>query len=171
MITIKSTNAEYGIKIPTDTKEINGEILSQLLSNVTTPQYYCIIALRYKIRLFNLIMQRKSSSGKNTTVSVVPLLAKINESDNKFNLKAGDRIIIDGSSIERGSHLGVRTAITPDNLANYIISDEELNKKAINHTLTDGKDDTIYCLEFKIVPINDIKGKVSGDIIDPFTDK
>lgn len=170
MITLKAANAKYGIKIPTDTKEITGEVLSQLLSNVTTPEYLCVVALRYKIKLFNLCMQKKSSSGKRDLVSVVPLLAKINDKENKFNLKPGDRIVIDGSAIERGSHLGVRTAITPDNLANYIISDEELNRKVINHTITEG-DDTVYCLEFKIVNMNDIRGKITGDIIDPFTDK
>lgn len=170
MITLKAANAKYGIKVPTDTKEITGEVLSQLLSNVTLPKYYCVIALRYKASLFDLAFLRKNNSQKNTVVSVVPLMGKFNKDDINFIVNPGDRIIIDGSDIERGSHIGVNTVVTLNNITNYILDDEELRKQCLSKA-DKIMQDTIYCLEFKIVPINSIHGRIFGDIIDPFIDK
>ena len=104
-------------------------------------------------------------------VSVVPLLAKFNKEEMHMDAEIGDRVIIDGSSIERGSHLNVATGITPERITSYITNDEELNKASINRSITKGSDDTIYCLEFKIVPLNDIKGIIKGDNEDIFTSK
>ena len=85
--------------------------------------------------------------------------------------EVGDRILVDGSEIERGSHLNINTCITPDKISNYILNDDELNKASINHSLTGKEDDTIYCLEFKVIPINSVKGSIIGNVDDPFLNK
>lgn len=167
MLHLENSKASYAINIPTSPDEINVDVLKELTACISLPDYYCIIGLRYKISIFNLAMQSKSAN-KKQLVSVVPILAKVNEEQLKFACKIGQRVIIDPSEVERGSHLGINTAITPDNIANYITSDEELNKKCINRTLGDLKDDTIYCLEFKIVPISALKGSIEGNATDPF---
>lgn len=170
MLQIKSKNANYGINIPTTPEEITKEALEGLVKNVVIPKYFCIIALRYRVKLFELCMTSRSSNKKGL-VSVVPLLAKFNKEEMKMDAEVGDRVIIDGSSIERGSHLNVATGITPERITSYITNDEELNKASINRSITKGSDDTIYCLEFKIVPLNDIKGIIKGDNEDIFTSK
>lgn len=170
MITIKSKSRNYGINIPNSADEITGKTLLDLTSNISVPAYHVIIALRYRITLFELCMQGRNK-GRKQSVSVVPLFVKGNfGKDEKlsFPCEAGDRILIDGSDIERGTHLRVNTVITPDNITNYIISDEELNKASINHSLTGKQDDTIFCLEFKIVPVSSLRGSIDGENHDPF---
>lgn len=168
MLELKSNSANYGIKIPTKENEINEEVLRNLTSNISLPKYYCIIALRYRINVFDLVMTAKSATNKQKQVSVVPILAKYNEGELSVNGKVGDRILIDGTDIERGSHLNVNTCVTPDRIASYISKDEELNRKAIKRELSDEDVSTIFCLEFKIVPINAIKGVIEGANYDPF---
>lgn len=170
MITLKSEKSDYSINVPTSPNELDGETISQLLSNITLPKYHCVIALRYKASLFDLVFSQRSNSQKNTMVSVVPLMGKFNKDDINFTVNPGDRIIIDGSDIERGSHVGVNTVITLNNVTRYILNDEDLRKQCLNRE-DKTKQDTIYCLEFKIVPVNSIRGRVSGDIIDPFVVK
>lgn len=169
MFSIKSVKAGYGINIPTAPEEITKEVLNQLTENFYLPPYYCVVALRYRITLFELCMNSRGK-GRKQLVSVVPILAKKHEDDLKF-CEVGDRILIDGSDIERGSHLNINTVITPDKISSYIINDEDLNKASINHSLTGDEDDTIYCLEFKVVPINAIKGAIVGNVKDPFITK
>ncbi len=169
MITIKSKSANYGINIPTAPEEISKEKLNKLTENFKLPQYYCVVALRYRITLFELCMNSRGK-GRKQLVSVVPILAKKNDKELPF-AEVGDRILIDGSEIERGSHLNINTCITPDKISNYILNDDELNKASINHSLTGKEDDTIYCLEFKVIPINSVKGSIIGNVDDPFLNK
>lgn len=167
MLKLESKNADYGINIPTEEKEINAEVLEQLLANVTLPKYYCIIALRYKVKLFDLTITAKSNTKKQQLVSVVPILAKFNKDDLTIG-KIGDRVLIDPSEIERGSHLNVNTVITPEKIAKYIDSDETLTKNVIGRKI--GDESHIFCLEFKVVPCNSIKGIIVGKVKDPFTE-
>lgn len=165
MLELQSKNANYGINVPTEEKEIDEKVLTKLLSNITLPKYYCVIALRYRVKLFDLVITSKSNTKKQQMVSVVPILAKFNEGDLTIG-KVGNRVLIDPSEIERGSHLNVNTVITPNKIADYINSDEELTKGVIGRKL--GNDSHVYCLEFKIVPCNSIKGIIDGKIEDPF---
>lgn len=166
MLRLESQNANYAINVPTDEKEIDKKVLNNLLSNVSLPQYYCVVALRYRVSLFDLTITSKSATKKQQTVSVVPLMGKFNEGEPKVNVEVGQRILIDGSDIERGSHLNVNTVITPDRIATYIGNDSDLSKNVIARKLGDGS--PIFCLEFKIVPITAIKGVISGKSHDPF---
>lgn len=165
MLKLQSKNSNYGINIPTEEKEINDKALNSLLSNVVLPKYYCVIALRYKTKLFDLAITSKSNTSKKQLVSVVPILAKFNEGEISIG-KVGDRVLIDPVDIERGSHLNVNTVITPLKISDYINSDSDLTKDIISRKL--GNDDYIYCLEFKIIPCNSIKGIIDGIIHDPF---
>jgi hypothetical protein len=165
MLELQSKNANYGINVPTEEKEIDEKVLTKLLSNIALPKYYCVIALRYRVKLFDLVITSKSNTKKQQMVSVVPILAKFNEGDLTIG-EVGNRVLIDPSEIERGSHLNVNTVITPNKIADYINSDEELTKGVIGRKL--GDDSHVYCLEFKIVPCNSIKGIIDGKIEDPF---
>lgn len=166
MLQLESKNADYRINIPTKESEINGEILTKLLSNFTLPKYYCVVALRYRVKLFDLTITSRSNTKKQQTVSVVPILAKFNSIDELSIGDVGDRVLIDPSEIERGSHLNVNTVITPTKVADYINSDEQLTKDVIGRKI--GDESYVFCLEFKVVPCNSIKGIIKGKIEDPF---
>lgn len=168
MLQLESKNANYRINIPTKEEEINKEVLTKLLSNFTLPQYYCVIALRYRIKLFDLTITSKSTTKRQQTVSVVPILAKFNEGELKVNGEVGQRVLIDATDIERGSHLNVNTVITPDKIAAYINNDDTLTKDVIGRKI--GDESAVFCLEFKVVPINAIKGIIDGKIEDPFAE-
>ena len=78
----------------------------------------------------------------------------------KVNGEIGQRVLIDGSDVERGSHLNVNTVITPDKIAAYINNDEALTKDIIGRKI--GDESAVFCLEFKVVPISAIKGIIDG---------
>lgn len=171
MLKLESSNAKYAINVPTKENEITKEQLEKLVSNVKLPQYYCIIALRYRVSIFDLVVTAKSNTNKRKSVSVVPLLAKYNEGELKVDAEIGQRVLIDASDIERGSHLNVSTCVTPDHIASYVDTDEELRKKVISRQLEGENNSNIFCLEFKIVPVSSIKGVVIGKNIDPYFEK
>ena len=64
MITIKSNSKSYGINIPSSPEEIKGQDLLDLVSHVSLPNYFAIIALRYRITLFELCMQGRNKGNR-----------------------------------------------------------------------------------------------------------
>lgn len=182
MLEIKSKAKSYGINFPTSVEEITPEVLENITKGVKLPKYYCIVALCFKTKLFEFVTAIDSK--RETNVSVVPILAKISEEDAKdINTAVGDKLIIDRSSLERGSHLNLPVMIGSNNASKYIKSDNDLvrtissgnfNKPKIdlniNKSLIPANSPTIVVLEFKIVPINTINASVPVDhkVEDPF---
>ena len=173
MIQIKSEKKNFGIIFPTSINEISATDLQTVVSKVKIPNNYCILALCFKIKLFDFVVSINNK--KDDTVSVVPLLAYINPNDKYLlNAEIGDKVIINRSSLEMGSHLHINTMISIDNAKNYIMSDNDLSKSIITKTheiySNNKHNDDIIILEFKIVPISDIRGTIDrkNDIIDPY---
>lgn len=164
MYHLKSSKADYSLDIPTSPDEITPEILQQLLKNINLSKNYAIVALRYKVDPFELIMSSKSAK-QGVQASVVPILAKYN---GELNGALGDRVSISGSALEMGLHINGVTKISVNNVKDYINSDDALSKSVINRTaFADTK--FIYLLEFKIVSFNDIKALIKNeDKDDPF---
>ena len=164
MYHLKSSKADYSLDIPTSPDEIAPEILQQLLKNINLSKNYAIVALRYKVDPFELIMSSKSAK-QGVQASVVPILAKYN---GELNGALGDRVSISGSALEMGLHINGITKISVNNVKDYINSDDALSKSVINRTaFADTK--FIYLLEFKIVSFNDIKALIKNeDKDDPF---
>lgn len=164
MYRLKSSKADYSLDIPTSPSEITPVILQQLLKNVNLSKNYAIVALRYKVDPFELIMGSKSQK-QGVQASVVPILAKYN---GELNGVLGDRVSISASALEMGLHINGVTKISVNNVKDYINSDDALSKSVINRTaFADTK--FIYLLEFKIVSFNDIKALIKNeDKDDPF---
>lgn len=178
MITIKSEKKSYGINFPTSINELTPGILDEITKQVKLPKHYCIVALCFKTRLFDFVVAMNSK--KEQAVAIVPLLAKINEEDKvDANANVSDRVILSRSALEMGTHISLPVIISTDNARNYFSSDEELTKSIISRRnpifLDMTKKDNIIVLEFKIVPVSDIKATVplDGKGFDPFcyTDK
>lgn len=173
MITIKSEKKSYGINFPTSVNELTPEILNEITKHVKLPKHYCVIALCFRTRLFDFVVAMNSK--KEQAVSIVPLLAKINEEDKvDANANIGDRVILSRSALEMGTHLSLPVIISTDNAQRYFSSDEQLTKSIItrrNPIFTDmTKKDNIIVLEFKIIPVSDIKATIplDGKGYDPF---
>ena len=182
MIKIKSEKRSFGINFPSEVEELTPEYFNTITANVKLPKYHCIVALCFKTKVYDFVLAMNSA--KPTNVAVVPVLAKISETDSKeINAEVGDKIIIDRSSLERGNHINLKTVISSDNAKRYFSSDPDLIKNIVNKTgdinILDSKKNKklsvtdspkIIVLEFKIVPINDIAGAVSMNSvdIDPF---
>ena len=173
MIQIKSEKKSYGINFPTSISEITPEVLAAITEHVRLPKHYCVIALCFKTRLFDFVVAMNSK--KEHSVSVVPIMAKISEEDSKeINSTISNKVILSRSALEMGTHLNLPVIISTDNARNYFASDEALTKSIITKSNDIFKDktikDNIIVLEFKIVPISDIKASIPAvcDNVDPF---
>lgn len=173
MIQIKSEKKSYGINFPTSVDELTSDVLTSITEQVKLPKHYCIIALCFKTRLFDFVVAMNSK--KEHSISVVPVLAKISEEDaDETNAAVSDKVILSRSALEMGTHLSLPVMISTDNARNYLASDDALTKSIITRSNPIFKDmtkrDNIIVLEFKIVPVSDIKATVSREAngIDPF---
>ena len=178
MITIKAETSNYGVCFPSSIKELNAEVFNSITKNVKLPKHYCIVALAFKVKLFDFCAM--INSNRNSTIGVTPIIAKISEEDSKeINASVCDRIIIDRSSLERGVQLKLPILISSDNFRKYLNDNPTLSKAIIskdknlivtynkvNYPLVDVVNSDIIVLEFKIVPVNDISASIPINVID-----
>lgn len=175
MIKVESKIADYAINVPTKREEITPEALGALLKDVKVAKYYCVVAMIYKDTLFGVINRT------NEVVTVIPVLAKISDEDSSSTGgKVCDQLIIDRTSLERGNHLHIKNnIISPSHISEYIRNDRGLALSVGNGTFGQNKghklSTPVYMLEFKIIPVNDIKAMIDNNAIaddNPFkTDK
>lgn len=188
MLTLKSSNQNFALKLPTDIKELTPELLGQLTKDIMLPKHHAIIVLAYKVKLFNLAFE--GADQKNTTFSVTPILAAINEDSDSVTAKIGEVVIVDRSSIERGHGVAIKTMATYTAAANYIKSDITLKNNVLSgsdgstrkvnlEVVTDSKkkaaeritesSPNVFVLDFKIIYSSDIKGSFINNVAkDPF---
>lgn len=163
MLKIKSDLKPYSINIPTDISEITEEYFNKLLNNVKLPDNYVMVALCYNDRLFNCvnaIIKEKA----NETTSIVPLLA--HKADNIKNFNIGDILIVDGFAVSRGVHFShPKNYISYGSIKKYCSDDDKLYNAIIKGKFNDNKTTFPNCwfVEFKIIPVCDIKGSYSKD--------
>lgn len=170
MIRVESKVANYAINVPTKREDITPESLGKLLENVSVARYHCVIAMIYADTLFGVINNKKE------VVNVIPIIAKIGDEDSSSTGGlVGQQVVIDRTSLERGYHLYLpNNVISPAHLAKYIEQDKDLR-----HNVTMGtygadqgynRGDKIYTVEFKVIPVNDLKAMInnSADIDNPF---
>lgn len=165
MYKIKSSKANYSLNLPTKPEEITNEIIESLVSHIHVADNHAIVALRYKVNPFELVMGSKSQK-KGVNVSVVPILASFRGT---LHGTIGDRISIAGSDLERAIHLSNVSKISVDNVQSFLTGDEELSKNIVaRKEFADVP--YIYCLEFKIVGLSSIKAVIKdrGNKVDPF---
>lgn len=165
MYTIQKTTKPYSINFPTSLKELSGDVLKDIVKHVKLPEHYAIVALATKISSMSLYL---SNNTKDTTVTVIPLLAKIDEQDkSKVNAEVGDKLIIDRSSIERGIHLHLNLSICYNKVAEYFKYDGNKSRTLLNgiaSEISDIKNIDVYVLEFKIIPTANISGAMRPDV-------
>ena len=167
---------EMLLRLPTSIKEITADYLKAVTEDISIAPYYAVIAAVYRAKLPEVISTNKKS--KAMAVAIVPEFVKANlplETEKPTydlinSIKPADRIIIGATDIERGYYLSTpKNIITMDTIIK-IYSDES-NKNGFNsHIMGDQND--YYFVDFKLVPITDIKGKYNmsnpADFINPF---
>lgn len=172
MIRIKSDLKNYAIEVPTSITEIDEKYFKWLLQDVQLAKNYAIIAICYKDRLFSILSDFKN--GTTGTKEVVPIIAKAN-TDAETPAIVNSIAVVDSSSLERGTHLSLyNNSISFAHICNYCIGDAELSKAIMSGSFFNGGKTTgaheakmaapdVYFVEFKIVPICDIKASYPKD--------
>lgn len=165
MIKVESKVANYAINVPTKREELNVESLAALLTNVKVAKYHCVIAMIYADTLFGIVNNKKE------VVNVFPIIAKISDEDaSSTGGQVGLQVVIDRTSLERGYHLYLpNNVLSPAHLSRYIDADKELRTNITmgNYGKEQGykKGDKVYTVEFKVIPVNDIKAMIDNDVI------
>ena len=170
MIKVESKVADFAINVPTKREDITTESLGKLLENVTVAKYHCVIAMIYTDTLFGIVNK------KNDVVNVIPVIAKISDEDaSSTGGRIGAQVVVDRTSLERGYHLYLpNNVISPAYLAKYIDKDETLRRNIslglFGQNQGYKKGDKVYTVEFKVIPVNDIKAMIDNDknIDNPF---
>ena len=162
-VTIKSE--EFTMTLPTSLKEITSDYLLNITDNVVVSPYHALIAVVYRTKLMEIVNSAKKSRAMAT--AIVPLFVKANLGDNIEKSSAdvfsqmnpSDKIVIAGSDIERGYQIMCpANDITFERLVLVYNNDADFAKAIIT-------DQTYYYfVDFKLVPINDIKGFYKNDV-------
>lgn len=181
MIKLKSKERDFELVLPTSLDEITVTDLAELTANIEVPKYNCVVAMCFKVKLFDLAAT--INANKEQTVSVVNILAKNSKFPNDtIEMIPGNILIIDRSSLERSVHFHNKSVINSKSVQDYIASDKQLrqdiiegrignnSKGSINKSLAGVNSPYIYIIEFKIVPLNYISGVINKDVSiqDPF---
>ena len=171
--TVTDGKQDFTIKLPTKINEISGDYLKAVTDDIVIAPYYAVIATVYRAKLPEVISSNKKS--KAMAVAIVPLFVKANLNGNieegtvgLFNqLESSDRIIIAGTDIERGYQLSTpKNMITIDNIIRIYNHDNNFAKEVMIDQ------NYYFFVDFKMVPITDIKGKYNmsnvADFNNPF---
>lgn len=173
MITIKHNGVKGAIKVPTSVREITPEMFDRLTKNITLQKHYVVIALCWKLTIPEIIMTNKKAG----SAKVVTVIAKTNVEEKDTWASVGKIAIINKSAIELGTHIHVDTAASIQNIYNhYVELSKCYNPHAVGITkdaLTDLPKESVYMLEFKIVPVTDIKAVIDANEKndDPFVEE
>ena len=159
----------FKMNLPTSLNEITEDYLRGVTNHICIAPYHCIVALVYRCKLPEIISTARKK--KDLATAVVPLFVNANVTlsaspetvDMFVSIKTGDKLVIAGTDLERGYQLTCpKNFITIDNIVRIYNSDNNFAKGV----MTD--QNYYYFIDFKLVPINDIKGFYSRDKEDTF---
>lgn len=155
----------FKMNLPTSLNEITEDYLRAVTSHVMIAEYHAVVALVYRCKLPEIISTARKK--KDLATAIVPLFVKINpgsDSQPLFDMiKTGDKLVIAGTDIERGYHLTCpKNFITIDNIVAIYNSDSNFAKGVM------ADQNYYYFVDFKLVPVNDIKGFYSREKDDSF---
>lgn len=176
MIRFDSKERNFAINVPTSIDEITPEYLTKVLQPFALPKNYAIVGAICGMKVFDFIAMIDNKD-KDTNMSVELVLGKANPSDDVyFTGNVGDSLIINKTDLERGIQLDFGASVSPNFIASYIKNDAAYSKAIMvgDELAEDGErlnQKRIYVVQFKIVPIIDIKciynrkGNVKDDFL------
>lgn len=171
--TVTDGKQDFAFRLPTKISEITGDYLKAVTDDIVIAPYYAVIAAIYRAKLPEVISTNKKSQAM--AVAIVPVFVKANlngtiEEGTKAlfdEFKPADRIIIAGTDIERGYQLSTpKNMITMENIIKIYNHDNAFAKEVMIDQ------NYYFFVDFKMVPITDIKGKYNmsnpANFINPF---
>ena len=158
----------FKMNLPTSLNEITEDYLRGVTNHIRIAPYHCIVALVYRCKLPEIISTARKK--KDLATAIVPLFVSSNVTstspetfDMFIHMQTGDKLVIAGTDIERGYHLTCpKNFITIDNVVRIYNSDSNFAKGVMMDQ------NYYYFVDFKLVPINDIKGFYSREKDDSF---
>lgn len=159
----------FKMNLPTSLNEITEDYLNGVTSHIHIAPYHCIVALVYRCKLPEIISTARKK--KDLATAIVPLFVNSNVTlsaspetfDMFVHMQTGDKLVIGGTDLERGYHLTCpKNFITIDNVVRIYNSDSNFAKGVMMDQ------NYYYFVDFKLVPINDIKGFYSREKDDSF---
>ena len=159
----------FKMNLPTSLNEITEDYLLGVTNHIKIAPYHCIVALVYRCKLPEIISTARKK--KDLATAIVPLFVRVNLEkdcsedtvDMFATVKVGDKLVIAGTDLERGYHLTCpKNFITIDNVVRTYNSDDNFAKGV----MTD--QNYYYFIDFKLIPITDVKGFYSRDKEDTF---
>ena len=171
--TVTDGKQDFAFRLPTKISEITGDYLKAVTDDIVIAPYYAVIAAIYRAKLPEVISTNKKS--KAIAVTITPVFVKANiplETEkptyDMFSLiKQADRIVIAGTDIERGYQLSTpKNMITMENVIKIYNHDNNFAKEVMIDQ------NYYFFVDFKLVPITDIKGKYEinkpNEFVNPF---
>ena len=152
-------SSEFLMNLPTKISEITSDYLLSVTKDITIAPYHAIVATIYRCKLPEVISTSKKS--RAMAIAIVPTFVKVKLGDTLeksteelFNhITCGDKIIIAGTDLERGYQLSTpKNFITIENIVKIYNHDNDFAKDVMRDQ------NYYYFVDFKLVPINDIKG-------------
>lgn len=152
-------SSDFLMSLPTKISEITSDYLLGVTKDIVVAPYHAVVATIYRCKLPEVISTSKKS--RAMAIAIVPIYVKSNlplETEKPtFDLinkiKCGDKIIIAGTDLERGYQLSTpKNFITIENIIKIYNHDNDFAKDVMRDQ------NYYYFVDFKLVPINDIKG-------------
>lgn len=174
MIRIESDKMSYDILVPTDFSEITKEDIDKLIAGISVPEYYAVVALIYKERLYSVVSNVKNN--KTSMAKYVPLLVKLHgDATEVQGCRLMDKPIISTSAIERANLITIAgNVLEPTEVGKYCNTDDELAKAILtgsyfnDGTISDFKAKELapdcYFIDFRMIPVNEIVGSYKRDV-------
>lgn len=149
----------FTMNLPTSLSEITEEYLIGVTKDIQIAPYHTVVALVYRCKLPEIISTAKKKRDLATAIvplyvsSLVPDNAGVETVDMFKKINCGDKLIIAGTDLERGYHLVCpKNFITIDNVVRIYNNDMNFAKGVMIDQ------NYYYFVDFKLVPITDIKG-------------
>lgn len=166
-------SSEFLMNLPTKISEITSDYLLSVTEDIIVAPYHAIVATIYRCKLPEVISTSKKS--RAMAIAIVPTFvrAKLGDSIEKYTedlfktIKCGDKLIIAGTDLERGYQISTpKNFITIENVVKIYNHDNNFAKDVMRDQ------NYYYFVDFKLVPITDIKGYYNpsnpAEYVNPF---
>lgn len=146
---------------PTSLKDLDGGFIKDICGNIHIADDHSLVCLCYRETVGNVLFTANSKKKNSITTAVVPMFVKCGKTNNQFinNLDTGNVLVVPASDLALGYHVKASgNSFTIDYLLKASEGDTTLYQRALNFK------DTVYFIEFKIIPNCNIKGYYSIDV-------
>lgn len=155
-IKVKAQGKVTTFNLPTSMDEISNDFLTKVGESIDIAEHYTLVGIVCYNKINDLILAGKSKA-KSSDIGVIPIFVKGKELQTIMDVKLGQKLLITSNNIE----LGVRVAVpsNPLNLSRFMdVITSRVNGVFPELEYDNEHNDTVYFVEFKLIPNRDING-------------